>query len=34
MISRYPGSLLHLWIFYIYMQKIPINGHAFGVCKV
>jgi hypothetical protein len=28
------SSLLHLWIFCIFMQKIPINGHAFGVCKV
>jgi hypothetical protein len=28
------SSLLHLWIFCIFMQKIPINGHALGVCKV
>jgi hypothetical protein len=31
---RNPSSLLHLWIFCIYMQKIPIDGRAFRVCKV
>jgi acetyl esterase/lipase len=34
MTGTMPSSLLHLWIFCMTMQKIPINGHAFGVCKV
>jgi hypothetical protein len=29
-----PSSLLHLWIFCIFMQKIPIIGAALAVCKV
>jgi hypothetical protein len=26
------SSPLRLWIFCMFMHKIPINGHAFGVC--
>jgi hypothetical protein len=32
--SRVISSLLDLWIFCIFMQKIPMNGHTYAVCRV
>jgi hypothetical protein len=31
---QHPSSLSRLWIFCIFMQKIPIIGATYAVCKV